>query len=84
MADGLGWPVLLLSPGNFIEEGLEFIEAQARSVFDHLLQLSRAVVVFDECDELFRDRAPIKSTEQMRGITAFVTRKHAPEIAGTS
>jgi SpoVK/Ycf46/Vps4 family AAA+-type ATPase len=80
VADGLGWPVILLSPGNFIEHGLEFIEAQARSVFDHLLQLSRAVVVFDECDELFRDRAPIKSTEQIRGITAFVTASMLPKL----
>jgi len=71
---------VLLSPGYFIEHGLEFIEAQARSVFDHLLELSRAVVVFDECDELFRDRAPIKSTEQMRGITAFVTASMLPKL----
>ncbi|MBE0542399.1 MAG: ATP-binding protein [Verrucomicrobia bacterium] len=80
VADGLGWPVILLSPGNFIERGLEFIEAQARSVFDHLLQLSKAVIIFDECDELFRDRAPIKTTEQMRGITAFVTASMLPKL----
>jgi SpoVK/Ycf46/Vps4 family AAA+-type ATPase len=80
VADGLGWPVILLSPGNFIERGLEFIEAQSRAVFDHLLQLSKAVVVFDECDELFRDRAPMKSTEQMRGITAFVTASMLPKL----
>lgn len=27
VADGLGWPVVFLSPGTFIERGLEYIEA---------------------------------------------------------
>jgi hypothetical protein len=80
VADGLGWPIVTLSPGNFIERGLEFIEAQAKRVFDSLLELSRAVVIFDECDELFRDRSPLESTEQTRGITAFVTASMLPKL----
>jgi SpoVK/Ycf46/Vps4 family AAA+-type ATPase len=80
VADGLRWPIVLLNPGNFIERGLEYIETQARSVFDRLLQLSRAVVVFDECDELFRAREPRPESEQMRGITAFVTASMLPKL----
>jgi hypothetical protein len=80
VADALRWPVVLLSPGSFIERGLEYIEAQARSVFDRLLELSHAVVIFDECDELFRDRAPRPDTEQTRGITAFVTASMLPKL----
>ena len=80
VADGLQWPVVLLSPGDFIEKGLEYIEAQARSVFERLMRLSRAVVIFDECDELFRDRAPLANTEQTRGITAFVTASMLPKL----
>jgi hypothetical protein len=80
MADGLGWPVVMLSPGDFIKEGLEYIEAQARSVFDRLQRLSRAVVLFDECDELFRNRNPSDEAEQMRGITAFVTASMLPKL----
>jgi hypothetical protein len=80
VADGLQWPVVLLSPGDFIERGLEYIEAQARSVFERLMTLSRAVVIFDECDELFRDRAPSADTEQTRGITAFVTASMLPKL----
>jgi len=80
VADGLGWPVVLLNPGNFIEHGLESIEAQARLVFDDLMELSRAVVIFDECDELFRDREPRPGTEQTRGITAFVTASMLPKL----
>jgi len=80
VADGLGWPVVFLSPGTFIERGLEYIEAQAREVFDKLMNLSRAVVLFDECDELFRDRQPSSASEQTRGITAFVTASMLPKL----
>ena len=80
VADGLGWPMIILSPGTFIERGLEYIEAQAKGVFDQLLELSRAVVLFDECDELFRERKPLANTEQTRGITAFVTASMLPKL----
>ena len=80
VADGLGWPVVLLSPGTFIERGLEYIEAQTRSVFDRLMQLSHAVAIFDECDELFRDRQPLPASEQTRSITAFVTASMLPKL----
>jgi hypothetical protein len=80
VAEGLRWPVVLLNPGNFIERGLEYIETQAKSVFDRLIKLSRAVVIFDECDELFRDRKPRPESEQTRGITAFVTASMLPKL----
>lgn len=80
VADGLSWPVVLLSPGVFIERGLEYIEAQARSVFSDLMNLSRAIVVFDECDELFRTREPTPGLEQARSITAFVTASMLPKL----
>lgn len=80
VADGLKWPIVLLSPGDFIQKGLEYIEAQARSVFERLMSLSRSVVIFDECDELFRDRTPSADTEQTRGITAFVTASMLPKL----
>ncbi len=80
VADGLGWPVLSLSPGTFIDKGLEFIEARAGAVFADLLGMSRVVVLFDECDELFRDREPDPGTEQVRNITAFVTPSMLPKL----
>jgi hypothetical protein len=80
VAEGLGWPVVMLSPGTFIQRGLEYIEAQAELVFGRLMMLSRAVVLFDECDELFRDRKPLANTEQTRGITAFVTASMLPKL----
>jgi len=80
LADGLQWPVVMLSPGDFIMRGLELVEAQAISVFERLGRLQRAVVLFDECDELFRSRRPKESSEQMRGITAFLTASMLPKL----
>ncbi len=70
----------MLSPGDFIEKGLEYIEAQARLVFDRLQKLYRVVVLFDECDELFRDRQPSNESEPIRNITAFVTASMLPKL----
>jgi SpoVK/Ycf46/Vps4 family AAA+-type ATPase len=80
VADRLGWPIVFLSPGTFIEQGLEAIEAAAQSVFERLHALRRAVVIFDECDELFRDRRPSTTTEQLRNISAFVTASMLPKL----
>ena len=80
IADALKWPIVLLSPGSFIEKGLEFIEAQSNDIFTRLLELRRAIVIFDECDELFRRRTPSDGIEQMRGITAFVTASMLPKL----
>ena len=80
LADALGWPIISLSPGSFIGKGLEFVEAEASRVFGSLVSLSRTVVFFDECDELFRLRNPDPASEQVRGITAFVTASMLPKL----
>lgn len=80
VADALGWSVVFLSPGTFIERGLEYIEASARDVFQRILMLQQCVVMFDECDELFRDRGPNRQSEQLRTITAFVTASMLPKL----
>lgn len=80
VADALGWPVVFLNPGVFIARGLEAIEAESQSVFERLQELRRAVVIFDECDELFRDRSPAKGSEQTRSISAFVTASMLPKL----
>ncbi len=80
VADGLGWPIVSLSPGDFIKKGLEYIEAQASSVFNRLHSMSQTVVLFDECDELFRKRTPAQKSEQTRGIAAFVTATMLPKL----
>lgn len=64
VAVGLRWPLVTLSPGDFIRDGLDLIEAQAANIFDRLHRLTRAVVLFDECDELFADRGRPEDHEE--------------------
>jgi hypothetical protein len=80
VANGLGWPIVTLSPGNFIEEGLDRLEKQASLVFTRLQKLSRTVVIFDECDELFRKRDPKPADEAVRQVSAFVTASMLPKL----
>jgi hypothetical protein len=78
-AAALGWPLVSLSPGDFIREGLERIESAAREIFDDLRRLDHAVVLFDECDELFRKR-PKKPKSTARNILSFATASMLPKL----
>lgn len=78
LAEVLGWPLVSLSPGWFIRRGLEGIEAAAGRVFRRLMQLDHAVVLFDECDELFRDRDAADASQ--RNILSFVTASMLPKL----
>lgn len=80
VAHALQWPVVSLSPGTFIKRGMEAIEAEASSVFDGLRQLRRVVVLFDECDELFRDRERAEGDQGARNISSFVTASMLPKL----
>lgn len=82
MAEGLGWPLVILSPGTFIRDGLEHVERRAIDVFKLLERLSQVVVLFDECDELFRSRehASDSDNDQLRSISAFMTASMLPKL----
>ena len=82
MAQGLGWPLVTLSPGAFIRDGLEHVEKRAISVFKLLEHLAEVVVLFDECDELFRSRehSSKNDNDQMRSISAFMTASMLPKL----
>lgn len=77
-AAALGWPLISLNPGYFIEKGLELVEAVAGAIFADLMRLDHAVVFFDECDELFRDRST--SGAGARNILSFATASMLPKL----
>lgn len=57
MAEELGWPLLTLSPPDFLgDHGLDGFEGAAARVFEDLLRLRRVVVLFDECEDFFKPR----------------------------
>ena len=81
VAQGIRWPLVTLGPGDFIRDGLESVERRAAELFDDLLALKGAVVLFDECDELFRARnTGLVASDQTRGIAAFVTASMLPKL----
>ncbi len=77
-AAALGWPLVSLNPGYFIKDGLESIEAVAGDIFANLMRLDHAVVFFDECDELFRDR--LMTEGGARNILSFATASMLPKL----
>ncbi|MDX6610285.1 MAG: hypothetical protein QOF85_2210 [Solirubrobacterales bacterium] len=57
MAQALGWPILVLSPPDFLgEHGLDGFEGAAARIFNDLMRLRRVIVLFDECEDFFKPR----------------------------
>jgi len=56
IAIALGWPYIYLQTSDFAGEGVNQVIGKARSIFDRLSLLERAVILFDEVEEFVRDR----------------------------
>lgn len=56
VAESLGWDFVEIPASAFVAEGLSEVQRTADRIFRHLLEVNRAVVLFDEIDELVRDR----------------------------
>ena len=57
IAQRLSWPLVTITPSDFLVQGSEGVERRAKAIFDTLLQLQDVVVLFDEIDRLILDRA---------------------------
>jgi broad-specificity NMP kinase len=56
IAGELNWPLISLSPSDFLARGDQHIESRAQEIFTALRAGSRIVYFFDEIEELIRDR----------------------------
>lgn len=56
IAGAIGWRYIELHPSHFVAEGLPNVQHTADIIFGKLMELDRAVVLFDEIDELVRER----------------------------
>ncbi len=56
IATELRWNLVTITPSDFVKEGIEKSEAAARNLFKQLSILNEVVVLFDELDEMLRDR----------------------------
>jgi len=56
IAAEIGWPLLELSQGHFLHEGLGGLDAEAERIFAILEHLKDTVVLFDEIEEMVTSR----------------------------
>ncbi|MFL6389688.1 MAG: AAA family ATPase [Terriglobales bacterium] len=75
IADFLGWPLLAIDPSHLLRKGMEAIQAEANTIFRMLEQTERVVVLFDEFDELVRERASSDAEPFSRLLTTAMLPK---------
>jgi hypothetical protein len=71
IAGEMRWPLISLSPSDFLTAGEQHIEARAKEIFSALSAGSHLVYFFDEIDELIRDRR--YSQNEQRSVFSFLT-----------
>jgi hypothetical protein len=77
VADFLGWPYLPIDPSRLLRKGLDGIQAEANTIFRMLEWTERVVVLFDEFDELVRER----ESSHADAFSRFLTTAMLPKLA---
>ena len=77
IAKFLGWPHLAIDPSLLLRNGMDGIQAEANTIFRMLEETERVVVLFDEFDELVRERGSSKAEPFSR----FLTTAMLPKLA---
>lgn len=77
IAQRLKWPLIILNPSHFLIEGFSGVVRTANRIFQKLKYLKNVVVLFDEMDELMRERSLKFEYE-----TRFFTTSMLPLISG--
>jgi hypothetical protein len=75
MAEYLGWPLVVITPSEFLGKGVEHVHAQVDERFRDLLDLRRAVVFFDEMDALAQTREGDEQSEGHNAADLDITRQ---------
>jgi adenylate kinase family enzyme len=68
----LRWPLITITPSDFIRGGESEVEARAKRIFEVLEAQSEVVILFDEIDRMILDRESAQYTEQS-DIFQFMT-----------
>jgi ATPase family associated with various cellular activities (AAA) len=77
IAKFLGWPLLTIDPSLLLRNGMDGIQAEANTIFRMLEETERVVVLFDEFDELVRERGSSKAEPFSRLLTTAMLPKLA-------
>ncbi len=76
LADTIGWDYVEIHASHFVAEGLTQVQKTADRIFKQLLELDHGVVLFDEIDELVRERDMEKDA-----FGRFLTTSMLPKLA---
>ncbi len=76
LADIVGWKYVEIHASHFVAEGLTEVQKTADRIFKQLLEIDHAVVLFDEIDELVRERDMEKDA-----FGRFLTTSMLPKLA---
>jgi hypothetical protein len=77
IADDLGWPLVEITPSDFVKGTLANVYLQADEIFDDLMDLSGVVVFFDEMDALVQTR---EGETQLDIASQFLTTSMLPKL----
>jgi hypothetical protein len=75
IAEYLGWPLVILDPSVFAQEGLPLIATVASRVFSDLLELEDTVILFDEMEPLMQSRADAAGSFEQKFLTTSLLPK---------
>jgi hypothetical protein len=76
LAAAIGWEYVELYPSHFVAGGLPNVQRTADEIFTKLMELDRCVVLFDEIDELMREREG-----ESDAFGRFLTTSMLPKLA---
>ena len=76
IAAAIGWQYVELHASHFVADGLGEVHRTADRIFKRLMQLDRAVILFDEIDELVREREA-----KSDAFGRFLTTSMLPKLA---
>jgi adenylate kinase family enzyme len=76
VAKSIGWDYIELHASHFVSDGLQNVQRKADEIFKRLMELDRTVVLFDEIDELVRERE-----DEHDAFGRFLTTSMLPKLA---
>ncbi|MGA2328163.1 MAG: ATP-binding protein [Bryobacteraceae bacterium] len=76
IAAAVGWKYIQVHASHFVARGLGEVQRTADEIFNRLMELDRAVVLFDEIDELVRERE-----QEHDAFGRFLTTSMLPKVA---
>jgi hypothetical protein len=77
LAGALNWDFVEVHASRFLTEGMDQVPRRADSIFARLMELDRCVVLFDEIDELLRNR----QDKDADPFGRFLTTSMLPKVA---